>query len=95
MIHGNKDNRRLAQSASALGAGLIGFGLGAYFGTGINHFILLFVIVFGSIIHIAGMYIMQMKDITAKTGVITKTLWLTAWLCLLSLIALVIYLLNK
>lgn len=86
------DNKKIAQSASALGAGLLGFGLGASFGANINRFL---VIIFGGIIHIAGMYILQMKDPSAKAGIMASVLWFTAWLCLLSLEALVVYLLVK
>lgn len=89
------DSKKLAQSASALGAALLGFGLGAKFGANIGSLLLLLVIVIGGVIHVAGMYVLQMKDWSAKTGTIAKILWLTAWLCLLSLTALIIYLLIK
>lgn len=90
-----KENMKLAQSASALGAGLLGFGLGAKFGTDLRSFFLLLVIFSGGIIHVAGMYVLQIKYWTAKEGRIAKILWLTAWICLISLIVLVIYLLIK
>lgn len=89
------DNKRIAQSASALGAGLLGFGLGASFGANINRFLILLVLILGGIIHIAGMYVLQMKNPSAKAGTMVRALWFTAWLCLLSLIALVVYLLLK
>lgn len=85
------NNIRLAQSASALGAGLLGFGLGAKWGAGIDSVFLLLILIFGAIIHIAGMYVVQMKD-PAKAGSIARLLWVTAWLCLLSLIGMFIYL---
>jgi len=46
----------------------------------------------GVFIHVFGMYIMQMKGVTAKTTGIAKALWISAWICLLALIAIIIYL---
>lgn len=85
-----ENNTRLAQSASALGAGLLGFGIGAKWGFKIDSSILLIVLVLGAIIHIVGMYVVQMKD-AATAGTIARVLWATAWLCLLALIGLFIY----
>ena len=85
-----ENNIRLAQSASALGAGLLGFGIGAKWGGMIDSSVLLIVLIFGAIIHIVGMYVVQMKD-AAKAGTMARVLWATAWLCLLALIGLFIY----
>ena len=85
---------QLAQSASALGAGLLGFGIGAKWGNVITNYALL-VIVTGAVIHVSGMYIMQMKDVTAKTTGMAKALWVSAWICLLALIAIIVYLLIE
>lgn len=80
---------KLAQSASALGAALLGFGIGAKWGTAFNSTILLVVLIAGAFIHIAGMYVMQMK--TKQAGTFAKVLWVTAWMCLIALIGLFIY----
>jgi hypothetical protein len=85
---------QLAQSASALGAGILGFGMGSKWGNVITYYALL-VIVAGAIIHVSGMYIMQMRDVTAKTTGIAKALWISAWICLLALIVIIIYLLIQ
>ena len=82
---------RMAQSASALGAGILGFGLGAKLGLGFNNYAFL-IIIAGSIFHVYGMYLMQMKDTNARTHGIIKILWISAWICLLALVAVVIYL---
>jgi hypothetical protein len=82
---------QLAPSASALGAGLLGFGIGAKWGNVVTDYAFL-VIIAGVFIHVFGMYIMQMKDVTAKTTGIAKALWISAWICLLALIAIIIYL---
>ena len=82
---------QLAQSASTLGAALLGFGIGAKWGANILGTFLIALIVVGAVIHIAGMYVIQMKD-QAQAGTIAKVLWLSAWICLLSLVALFIYL---
>ena len=81
----------LAPSASALGAGLLGFGIGSKWGNVVTDYAFLVIIV-GVFIHVFGMYIMQMKDVTAKTTGIAKALWISAWICLLALIAIIIYL---
>ena len=85
------NNGRLAQSASALGAALLGFAIGGMWGSEMSTTILIATLVIGAIIHVAGMYVMQMKD-QAQIGTIAKILWVTAWICLLSLLALFIYL---
>lgn len=87
-------SKQLAQSASALGAGILGFGIGAKWGHVISNYSLL-VIVIGGIIHLFGMYIMQLKNATQKETGIAKALWISAWICLLALIAIVVYLLIE
>lgn len=85
---------KMVQSASALGAGILGFGLGAKWGLEINSYAFLIIIV-GAIFHVYGMYIMQMKDNNKRTQGIAKALWISAWICLLVLTAIVIYLLLQ
>ena len=82
---------KMAQSASALGAAILGFGLGAKWGIGIDRFAFLIIIV-GGIFHVYGMYIMQMKDHTVRTVGIAKLLWISAWVCLIALVTIVAYL---
>jgi hypothetical protein len=82
---------KLAQSASALGAGLLGFSIGAKWGAGLNGIFLTVLLIAGAFLHVAGMYVMQMKEATTA-GIIAKTLWITAWICLIALVALFIYL---
>lgn len=85
---------KLAQSASALGAGILGFGLGAKWGNLIGGYG--FIVIFaGAIFHVWGMYIMQMKQINEKNARIAKMLWVSAWICLIALIAVIIYLLAS
>ena len=91
MIEG-QNNAKLAQSASALGAGLLGFGLGAKWGNIITDYALLIIIV-GAVFHVWGMYIMQMKKIDGKISGAAKVLWISAWACLIILIVIMIYLL--
>lgn len=83
---------RLAQSASTLGAALLGFGIGAKWGAFIYAALLTGIIIVGGIIHIGGMYVVQMKD-SGRSNRIAKILWITAWICLVALIAIVLYLL--
>ena len=82
--------KKMAQSASALGAGILGFGLGAKWGMPIKDYAL-FIIVIGSIFHVYGMYIMQMKNHGTRTAGIAKALWVSAWICLIALVAIVLY----
>ena len=84
------ESRQLAQSASALGAGLLGFGVGAKWGAAIGSIILLIILMVGAAIHVAGMYVMQMKE-GKKAGTMARLLWISAWLCLLALVGLLIY----
>lgn len=83
-------NIRLAQSASALGAGLLGFGLGAMWGFVINSAAIFLVLAIGAILHIAGMYVVQMKN-HQYAGLAARVLWISAWVCLISLIAILVY----
>ena len=82
---------RLAISASSLGAGILGFGLGAKWGEKISNFAFVIIII-GAIIHIAGMYILQLKDKPEKFNSVAKILWISAWICLLVIVGLFIYL---
>lgn len=86
-----QDHSKLAQSASALGASLFGFGIGAKWGAGINGNILLIVLIIGAIIHVAGMYVMQMKNNNGKASGIARVLWISAWICLIAVIAIIVY----
>ena len=88
------NSQQLGQSASALGAGLLGFGIGALWGIAIDRTVLIVTLIIGAIIHIGGMYVTQMKN-KDNVGKIAKMLWISAWLCLISLIVLFIYLAVK
>lgn len=90
----NTNANKLAQSASALGAGILGFGLGAKWGFGLGNYALIFIIA-GAVFHIYGMYIMQMKIRSAKIDGVAKALWISAWLCLIALIIIIIYLYTQ
>jgi hypothetical protein len=90
-MHAGKQDKRLAQSASALGAAILGFGLGAKWGNVIDRYAYV-IIILGAIIHVAGMYLVQMKDATGNTGIM-KLLWISAWICLVALVAIVLYML--
>ena len=85
---------KMAQSASALGACILGFGLGAKWGLKIESYAFL-IIMAGATIHVFGMYIMQMKDNNKRTQGIAKALWISAWICLLVLTAIVMYVLLQ
>jgi hypothetical protein len=87
-------SKQIAQSASALGAGILGFGIGAKWGGIITNYSLL-IIIAGALIHIFGMYIMQMKNQDEKTNYMAKALWFSAWICLIALIATIIYLIIE
>lgn len=88
----HQNNVKLAQSASALGAGILGFGLGAKWGNIIVDYAFIIIIV-GAIFHIWGMYLMQMRGGNEKGTSVTKVLWISAWICLIVLIGVIIYLL--
>ena len=90
----NANSSKLAQSASALGAGILGFGIGAKWGLGIGNYAFLIIIV-GAVFHVYGMYVMQMKNQTARTQGVAKALWISAWICLIALAAIVIYMLVQ
>jgi hypothetical protein len=90
-VETNKQSR-LAQSASALGAGLLGFGIGTKWGNVVGNYALLIIIV-GAVIHVFGMYVMQMKDTSGKAKGLAKVLWVSAWICLIALVAIIVYLL--
>lgn len=85
---------RLAQSSSAAGAAILGFSVGALWGDDITQTILLSALLIGALLHIAGMYVTQMKDKEKATS-IAKFLWISAWICLLSLAGIFVYLLMK
>ena len=85
---------QLAQSASAIGALILGVGIGAKWGTPLESFALV-ILVLGAIIHTYGMYVTQMKNKTVRTDQFAKVLWISAWLCLIALIVLFIYLLFQ
>ena len=85
---------KMAQSASALGAGILGFGLGAKWGLEIDRYAFLIIII-GAILHVYGMYIMQMKNNSDRAQGIAKILLISAWICLVVLAAIVIYLLAQ
>jgi hypothetical protein len=81
---------QLAQSASALGAAILGFGLGAKWGSVLGNWAF-GVVVFGAVLHVYGMYIMQMKNQTSRSTTIAKLLWASAWICLIALIGIIVY----
>ena len=87
---------RLAQSASALGAGMLGFGLGAKWGNVIFSYAIIIVVI-GAVFHIWGMYMMQIKNQSKNMEVTARVLWFSAWVCLIALLIIVGYLLfaNK
>ena len=82
---------KIAQSASALGAGILGFGLGARWGNVITDYAFI-VIVAGALLHVWGMYVVQMRKDNRKANTVAKALWISAWLCLIVLVILIIYL---
>ena len=83
--------KQLAQSASAIGGAILGFGLGAKWGFPIQAYAIAVIIV-GAIIHTWGMYLTQIKDSAMQRERTAKLLWLSAWICLAALLALVLYL---
>ena len=85
---------QLAHSASAIGAAILGVGIGAQWGATLKSYAVVILTV-GAIIHVYGMYVTQMKNITVKTGELAKILWITAWICLISLAAIFFYLLAQ
>ena len=91
-MESNTNTTKLAQSASALGAGLLGFGLGAKWGNIISSYALI-VVIMGAIFHIWGMYVMQMKNQSKNTATIARILWISAWICLIVVIVIIGFLL--
>ena len=87
----NKSSR-LAQSASALGAGILGFGLGAKWGNIISSYAIIIIII-GAVFHSWGMYMTQMKNQSKSMEVTAKVLWLSALVCLVALLIIIGYLL--
>ena len=86
-MESTKNATRLAQSASALGAGILGFGLGAKWGGRFFEYTIVIIVV-GAILHIAGMYVMQLKKSPEESNRIAKLLWFSAWTCLIAIIIL-------
>ena len=82
---------QLAQSASALGAGILGFGLGAMWGSVMGNYAII-VILLGAMLHVGGMYVSQMKYKTERNTGIAMMLWASAWVCLIALIAIISWL---
>lgn len=82
---------KLAQSASALGAGILGFGIGARWGNVVVGYAFV-IIVAGAILHVWGMYVVQMKNNSNDTYGMAKLLWISAWICLIVLIGTIAYL---
>lgn len=91
MQTGTTRAKQLAQSASAIGAAVLGFGIGAKWGADIQAFSFI-VIIIGAIIHTYGMYITQMKNGSQKNDTAAKVLWFSAWVCLVALVVAIIYL---
>ena len=87
-----QNSKQLAQSASALGAGILGFGLGAKWGLSINNYAIWIMLV-GAFFHLYGMYVMQMKDQDKNSQGIAKVLWISAWICLIAVIVVIGFLL--
>lgn len=85
---------RLAQSASALGAGILGFGIGARWGFKITNYSIAIIII-GAIIHVGGMYLLQLKNKPEEQNRVAKLLWASAWICLLLVVAMFIYITLK
>lgn len=85
---------KLAQSASAIGAAILGFGLGSKWGVVVSDYANL-ILITGAIIHVWGMYILQMRTGNKKINAVSTALWISAWLCLIILVGIVLYLLIK
>ena len=81
----------MAQSASALGSGILGFGVGVKWGGPAAAYALAVILV-GAVLHGWGMYVVQLKEGSAKTSQVAKLLWVSAWICLILLAGLVVYL---
>jgi NADH:ubiquinone oxidoreductase subunit 6 (subunit J) len=92
----NNYTTKLAQSASALGAGLLGFGLGSKWGSIVTTYAVV-IIVAGAIFHVVWMYVMQLNNQSRNTEITAGALWISAWICLVAVLVIIIYLLlsNK
>jgi NADH:ubiquinone oxidoreductase subunit 6 (subunit J) len=90
-MNNDTKSNRLAQSASSLGAGILGFGLGLKWGKNLSGFALVIIIV-GAIFHISGMYVIQLKNKPERFNTVAKILWVSAWVCLIVVVVLFIYL---
>ena len=88
------NQQQFAQSASALGAGILGFGLGAKWGSIASDYALVIILI-GAALHVSGMYLTQMKNTSSSTNKAARVLWYSAWVCLILLIGLLVYLLTK
>ena len=86
-----KQSITLAQSASALGAAILGFGLGAKWGYILSSYAII-VITTGAVLHIWGMYIIHMRNVKPDAGRMAKYLWIAAWVCLIALMIILAYL---
>jgi cytochrome bd-type quinol oxidase subunit 2 len=84
-------NQQLAHSASAIGAAILGFGIGAQWGQMFQPYALIAMIV-GALIHVAGMVVIQMMTEPGKNDWMAKALWISAWVCLIALVLLLVYL---
>ena len=91
-MESNTNTSRLAQSASALGAGILGFGIGAKWGNIISTYAIIIIVV-GATFHVWGMYVMQMKNQSKNAPTIEKLLWVSAWICLIALLIIIGFLL--
>jgi NADH:ubiquinone oxidoreductase subunit 6 (subunit J) len=88
----SKGYLKIAQSASALGAGILGFGLGSKWGYTITAYAFIVIIV-GAILHVWGMYVMQMRKDERRANAAARVVWVTAWICLIALVFIIAYLL--
>ncbi|MBB6609711.1 hypothetical protein H7F15_01555 [Pontibacter sp. Tf4] len=88
------NQQQFAQSASALGAGILGFGLGAKWGSIASDYALVIILV-GAVLHVSGMYLTQMRNTSNTTSKAAKMLWFSAWVCFVVLVGLLVYLLIK
>jgi hypothetical protein len=73
--HMHNTNVRVAHSASAIGAGILGFGLGAFWGSALKNYAL-WIILVGAVIHVSGMIIVQYTNKLEKNTLMAKALWI-------------------
>lgn len=85
---------QFAQSASALGAGILGLGLGAKWGSILSTHALIIILV-GAVLHVSGMYLIQMKSTSHATDKAARILWYSAWACLVLLAGLFMFLILE